>query len=546
MTDMLVAIDGPAGAGKSTVARAVASALGFTYLDTGAMYRAAALARAAHPGVDLAVVRIAFSGEQVLLDGDDVSTAIRTPETSQAASRLATDPAVRTALVAKQRALIAAGDWVAEGRDIGTVVAPDAEVKVWLTAAAEERARRREIPVADLVERDERDASRDASRDTLPATGGSQRRTAPGLRTAALTLPDMIRSALARPDARRVAAGLLLAVGLCALAAPSGAQASGAAPGTAGPDWFSLALGVVGGLALFLYGVTRLADVLEEAAGEKVKAVLGRFTTNRLAAVGTGAVATAVLDSSSVTIVMVIALVHAGLLTFAQSLGVVMGSNIGTTVSSLLFATDFDRYAPLLLALGLGLHVVPKSSRVRTVGLVVLGVGLVFFGLSVIGDAVEPLRDHPPFVDFMAGVGRNTLLGVAIGALATVVLQSSSATVGIVIVLASQGVVSLPAGIAVMLGAEVGTCVDTLLASVGRSREAVRTGLFHLGFNLGTAAVGIVFAAQLAALGQAFGGGDVERQIAVAQVLFNVAGVALVLPFTGPIARALERLVPAR
>ena len=163
MTDMLVAIDGPAGAGKSTVARAVASALGFTYLDTGAMYRAAALARAAHPGVDLAMVRIAFSGEQVLLDGDDVSTAIRTPETSQAASRLATDPAVRTALVAKQRALIAAGDWVAEGRDIGTVVAPDAEVKVWLTAAAEERARRREIPVADLVERDERDASRAAS-----------------------------------------------------------------------------------------------------------------------------------------------------------------------------------------------------------------------------------------------------------------------------------------------------------------------------------------------------------------------------------------------
>ncbi|MBA2348277.1 MAG: (d)CMP kinase [Solirubrobacterales bacterium] len=160
---MLVAIDGPAGAGKSTVARATAEALGFTYLDTGAMYRAAALARAARPDVDLRRVEIAFDEQAVLLDGKDVSAAIRTPQASQAASRLAVDPAVREVLVAKQRALVGEGDWVAEGRDIGTVVAPEAEVKVWLTAAPEERARRREIPVAELVERDERDASRAAS-----------------------------------------------------------------------------------------------------------------------------------------------------------------------------------------------------------------------------------------------------------------------------------------------------------------------------------------------------------------------------------------------
>ncbi len=160
---MLVAIDGPAGAGKSTVARAVAQALGFTYLDTGAMYRAAALAAGQDAPDDLAAIDIAFAGEVVLLDGEDVSAAIRTPEASQAASRLATDPAVREALVAKQRVLMSDGDWVAEGRDIGTVVAPDAELKVWLTAAPEERARRREIPVADLVERDERDANRAVS-----------------------------------------------------------------------------------------------------------------------------------------------------------------------------------------------------------------------------------------------------------------------------------------------------------------------------------------------------------------------------------------------
>lgn len=161
---MLVALDGPAGAGKSTVARAVADALGFTYLDTGAMYRCVGL-RATAAGldagaIDAAALDIAFDGDRVLLDGEDVSAAIRTPEAGLAASKVATDPAIRETLVELQRRIISGGDWVAEGRDIGTVVAPDAELKVWLTADAEERARRREIPVAELLERDERDATR--------------------------------------------------------------------------------------------------------------------------------------------------------------------------------------------------------------------------------------------------------------------------------------------------------------------------------------------------------------------------------------------------
>lgn len=154
---MLVAIDGPAGAGKSTVARAVADALRFTYLDTGAMYRCVGL----RPDADPTALDIVFDGERVLLDGEDVSEAIRTPEAGQAASRVATDPRVRAALVERQRALITRGAWVAEGRDIGTVVAPDAEVKVWLTADPQERARRRGIPVEDLEERDARDAGRE-------------------------------------------------------------------------------------------------------------------------------------------------------------------------------------------------------------------------------------------------------------------------------------------------------------------------------------------------------------------------------------------------
>jgi cytidylate kinase len=156
---MLVAIDGPAGAGKSTVARAAAHALGFTYLDSGAMYRAVALAGDRDP----ASVHIAFDGERVLLDGEDVSEAIRTPEISDLASRRAADPAVRAALVDKQRALLASGDWVAEGRDIGTVVAPGADYKLWLTASLDERAQRRGQPPDEVRARDERDANRDHS-----------------------------------------------------------------------------------------------------------------------------------------------------------------------------------------------------------------------------------------------------------------------------------------------------------------------------------------------------------------------------------------------
>ncbi len=158
---MLVAIDGPAGAGKSTVARAVAAALGFTYLNTGAMYRAAALAH--RRGLDPRSADIALDGDTVLLGGEDVTDLLHTPDVARATSELSVDPGLREVLVARQRALMAAGDWVAEGRDIGTVVAPDAEVKVWLTASLEERARRRDLPPDEVAARDERDASRPTS-----------------------------------------------------------------------------------------------------------------------------------------------------------------------------------------------------------------------------------------------------------------------------------------------------------------------------------------------------------------------------------------------
>jgi len=313
-------------------------------------------------------------------------------------------------------------------------------------------------------------------------------------------------------------------------------------------DVLQIVLGLVAGLALFLYGVGRLASGMRAAAGDGMKRLLERATTNRVAGVLTGTAATAVLDSSSVTIIMVVALVDAGLLTFVQSLGVILGANVGTTVSSQLIALDVQRYAPLAMAAGLLLGVLARrhdpDGRWAHAGAALFGLGLVFFGLAQMGDAVEPLKASGRFTRWMAGLER-PLVGVAAGALTTLVIQSSSATLGIAITLAAQGLLTLPAGVAVMLGAEIGTCADTLLATLGRSREALRAGVFHLLFNLATAAAGLAFVGPLAELARALGGGP-ARQIANAHVAFNVAGVCAALLVLGPAARTLERLLPAR
>ena len=309
-------------------------------------------------------------------------------------------------------------------------------------------------------------------------------------------------------------------------------------------DGFRMVMGALAGLVLFLYGVSRMSEGLKAIAGERMRELLGKFTTNRFAGVATGTVVTAVLDSSSITIILVVGLVNAGLLTFVQSLGVIMGANIGTTIGSQLIALEINEYAPLLLVVGAALHVLPKSKSLKYAGLSVLGLGLIFFGLDEIGNAAEPLRNYQPFIDTMKRM-EHPLMGALVGAGATLLIQSSSATVGIVITLASQGLITLPAGMAMMLGAEIGTCSDTLLATIGRSREAVRAGVFHLVFNITSVALGLLFIAQLARLATwpAFGGG-VHRQIANAHVLFNVLSVMLFIWFTPQIARALKWLIP--
>ena len=312
---------------------------------------------------------------------------------------------------------------------------------------------------------------------------------------------------------------------------------------------FHIFLGVIAGLVLFLYGVTKMAEGMEALAGDRVRNILRNFTINPLAGVMTGTIVTTILDSSSVTIIIVIAMVSAGLLTYVESLGVVLGSNIGTTFGAQVVAFNIDEYAPIALLIGFLLFLLGRSERFKQIGLIVLGFGLLFFGLSYIEHATAPFRDYPEFINWMENLGHNTLQGALVGGLFTVLIQSSSATLAIVVTLATQGLISLPTGIALMLGAEVGTCADTLVATIGRERPAIRTGIFHFLFNLACATVGLLFASQLAAFSVwvstlAGAGDNVARQIANAQLIFNLVGVLLVIGFLPLIARALERLIP--
>jgi phosphate:Na+ symporter len=324
------------------------------------------------------------------------------------------------------------------------------------------------------------------------------------------------------------------------------AKAGGDAPAERkGLDWFAMAMSAIAGLVLFIFGVTQLAQGLGDMNSERMRRVTERFTSNRFAGVATGFVATTLLESSSVTIIMVIAMVSGGILNFVHSLAVVLGANIGTAVGAQIIALDTERYVPLLMLSGLLLLVIGKSGTRRKLGVIVLGFGLMFYGLEAIDEAMKPLRDHEPFMHAMESMGQNPLLGAAFGALFTAIIQSSSATVAIVITLAGSGLISLPAGIAIMLGAEIGTCSDTLVATIGRGRPAVRTGVFHLVFNLVTASAGVALVPVFVDIvDQLSGDASVGRKIANAQMIFNCIGVALVLPFLPMVARLLERLIP--
>ena len=321
-------------------------------------------------------------------------------------------------------------------------------------------------------------------------------------------------------------------------------------------SWFFLTVGLLGGLSLFLYGMDRMSDALKNVAGEKMKDILAMLSSNRIMGMITGAVVTAVIQSSSVTTVMLVGFVTAGLMSLSQSIGVILGADIGTTITAQIVAFKVTKYALLLLAVGFAMLFISKKEKIQQYGYMVMGLGMIFFGMSVMSDAMYPLRTYQPFIDLMAGMS-NPVLGILIGALFTALIQSSSAAMGVVIVLASQGLISLEAGIALALGANIGTCATAGLASIGKPREAIRVATCHVLFKI----VGVLLMAPFIGpfakfvvlispspaeglIGMEAAAAVVPRQVANAHTLFNIGIAFLFLPFVSQFSRIVYRLVP--
>ena len=342
---------------------------------------------------------------------------------------------------------------------------------------------------------------------------------------------------------------LLLATAACSVLAAEAAETS------ADIDWLKMGMGLFGGLALFLFGMDQMADALKAVAGERMKDILARLTANRIMGALTGAFVTAVINSSSVTTVLLVGFISAGLMSLAQSVGVIMGANIGSTVTAQLIAFKVTKAALLMIGVGFVMQFTSKRERIRHYGGMLMGLGLVFFGMSVMSDAMAPLRTYEPFLNVMETM-ENPIVGILVAALFTALIQSSAATTGIVIVMASQGFVNLPTGIALAFGANIGTCATAALAAIGKPREAVRAAVVHVLFNVAGVLVWVGLIPQMADFvrfispqhldltGTARLAAEVPRQIANAHTMFNVANTILFIGFTGLFARAAEWLVP--
>lgn len=316
-------------------------------------------------------------------------------------------------------------------------------------------------------------------------------------------------------------------------------------------------VGLFGGLALFLFGMDIMTVALKRAAGDYMKDILAKLTSNRLVGAGLGALVTAIIQSSSVTTVILVGFISAGLMSMAQSVAVIMGANIGTTITAQILAFKVTELALPMIAIGFLASFISKNEVRRELGNILLGLGLVFYGMGVMSGAMKPLRSYDPFIEFMISLD-NALLGALVGAAFTAVVQSSSATTGILIVMAGQGLISLEGAIAIALGANIGTCVTAALASIGKPREAVRAAAVHTLFNVSGVLIWIGFVPQLAQMASAISPASTEltgverlaadspRQIANAHSLFNVINTFLFIGLSTQIARLVEWLIPDR
>ncbi|UCG51346.1 MAG: Na/Pi cotransporter family protein [Candidatus Latescibacterota bacterium] len=317
-----------------------------------------------------------------------------------------------------------------------------------------------------------------------------------------------------------------------------------------------LIIGLAGGLGIFLYGLNLMSDGMKKAAGDRMRTILSTVTYNRFVAVGVGAFVTMIIQSSSATTVMLVSFVQAQMMSFAQTLGIILGADIGTTITAQLIAFKITEYALLLVGIGVCIMMVARAQKIKDVGETVLGFGLLFFGMHVMSVSMDPLKTFDPFLSLLVGL-ENPLLGILVGTIFTALLQSSAAFIGVLIVLARPGLLTLDAAIPLLLGANIGTSITAILASINTNREAKRVALAHTIFKV----IGVLlllfwipaFAdivrwvspkGQAATVDTAAVAELVPRQIANAHTIFNVALTVLLLPLTAAAAGLITRILP--
>ena len=305
-------------------------------------------------------------------------------------------------------------------------------------------------------------------------------------------------------------------------------------------------ISLLGGLSLFLYGMQMMSNGLEAAAGNKMKRILERLAANRILGVLVGAGITAVIQSSSATTVMVVGFVNSGMMTLQQAVWIIMGANIGTTITGQLIALDIGAIAPLFAFIGVAMIVFLKKEKLHHFGKIIAGLGILFIGMDMMSAAMMPLRESEAFISLMTQFS-NPVLGILAGAIFTAIIQSSSASVGILQALASSGVIGLPQAVYVLFGQNIGTCITAVLAAIGTSRNAKRTTIIHLSFNIiGTIVFTIIcmvtpFVSLMEGLTP-----NVSAQIANTHTIFNITTTLLLLPFGTQLAKMATKILPDR
>lgn len=302
-------------------------------------------------------------------------------------------------------------------------------------------------------------------------------------------------------------------------------------------------ISVIGGLGLFIYGMKLMGDGLENAAGDGLKKILEKVTSNRILGVFIGAIVTAVIQSSSATTVMVVGFVNAGLMNLAQAAGIIMGANVGTTITAQLVAFKLDTVAPVFVGIGTAMVMFANGKRKKEIGNIILGFGILFMGMGIMSSALKPLSKSPQFSEMIVAIGDRWYIGILAGLIMTAIIQSSSATTGILIAMATTGVINIKLAIPVLFGCNIGTCVTALLACIGTNKTAHKAGSIHLIFNLFGTIVFIPFIGTLAYFVERIAPGDISRQIANAHTIFNIINTIIMLPFIDILIKIVNKII---